>query len=534
MKQEEFFLGQSPLPTDNSKLRVIKVVKLKQSSFAYDMWEWKLNPSNKTYELSSLYHEGVRQYLKSKGYYKRVIDKNNYILVREENNVIEEVSEEDIKNALKSYVFSFEKNIEFMYGETKYSIPIEAIRNIYLKQIHNIANSTWLACLDIHETEILKDTKTKSYLVFRNCYVEVTKNAITSKSLSKLLNVCVWKNQIINHDFLYVKERELSHGEYEKFIKNLCNLSSERAKSLQSAIGYLLHVYFDPTKGQAVLIYDEKSCDLRNPAGGTGKGVIVNGVKKVRYTTKIDGKSYRSDDKFKFSKVCPSTQVLWIDETNPQFRFDDLFSCLTDGWEIERKFKNKFDIPPKDSPKVVICSNKILDNSGTSNKRRQFVIEISDYYSKKIIVGNEQPIEAEHGILFENWSNLEWNKFYSFMLECLMCYFENGLFACCTKNIQQNLLKQKTCDEFIEFITSELSINEPIDIKMKFQSYKNFYCSDDSRFMQRKFTNWIKLYADSIQCDFIRVSKSNTCQFYMLKPKVKEQGNNNIKIEGGE
>ena len=132
--------------------------------------------------------------------------------------------------------------------------------------------------------------------------------------------------------------------------------------------------------------------------GGTGNGLIANAIKQLRNIAKVDGKLLNTTNRFKFELVNPDSQIVWIDDPKKDFEFETLFSCLTDGWTIERKYLPQFFIKPEDSPKVLICSNVVLNRKGTSNKRRQFIVELNDYYSSKFVTGNESPIEEEHGI----------------------------------------------------------------------------------------------------------------------------------------
>ena len=521
---------ESPKPIDDMPdIKIIprqakkEPIYLKDSSFAFDLFEFKWNVTLKKYEISGLYYEGMRNLINSKGFYKRQLTNDTHIYVKLVNNIIEEVTPDAINDEVRMYVDGLPKSIKFEYNDEKFSIPHEVLRNTYLKQHHNIINQKWLTNLEKHTTPILKDTEKTAYFVFDNCFVEVTKDGIQTKDVSVLNGFCIWKDQIIKHSFQYKEDRMGDLGEFEKFIHNVCNNDPQRINALCSAIGYLLHNHFDPTKGQVVLLYDEKLTDTKNPQGGTGKGLIVSSIRILRKTAKIDGKNYKSDDKFKFSNVTPSTQLVWIDETNKYFDFKDLFSCTTDGWQVERKFQNKFDISPKDSPKIVICSNTILDNKGSSNKRRQFIIELSDYYSCKIITGTEEPIKDEHGVLFsDEWDKTEWNNFFSLMLDCSQNYLTNGLCNYQRINVELNLLKQQTCDEFMEYvINTPPPLNESFDIRGIFDQFKASYFGEDSQLKQRTFTNWIKKYCSAKNYQFGNSGKSNGVIFYLIR----DQGN---------
>lgn len=69
---------------------------------------------------------------------------------------------------------------------------------------------------------------------------------------------------------------------------------------MKTAIGYLLHFYCRESEGQAVIFYDEAVTDTRTPMGGTGKGVLMSAIKAIRNVAKIDGKHFKSENRFLF------------------------------------------------------------------------------------------------------------------------------------------------------------------------------------------------------------------------------------------
>lgn len=513
------FLGQNPNKINKSKHRIITPVYLSDGLMAYDLWRFKYNSKTEKYVISSLYYEGMREFINTLDYYKRFLTDKDHIYIKEVNNVIHEVVASTLNDEVRSYIDDDKKPLNVELDKEEYSIPRATLKEIYLRQYHNIINDNWLTNIQKHTKPILKDEEDTSFFVFENCFVEVTKDGVKEKNLSDLKDKCVWKDQVINHNFEYYSGEE--QGEFEKFIVNVCNHEADRVKALCSAIGYLLHNYFSPSNGKAVLLYDEALATIIIPNGGTGKGIIAKAIKIMRSVAKVDGKQYKSDDKFKWSNVNPSTQLVWIDETSKEFDFKDLFSCLTDGWSIERKYLNKFDIAPEDSPKVLICSNTIIPNKGGSNLRRQFIVELSDHYSKKIIKGTEEPIKEEHGMLFsKDWSIDEWNKFYSFMLECSQLYLKYGLCDYKKKNVEENLLIQSTCEEFMEYVNSTPPpLDTKLDIKKMFTEFKQGYLGDDTRIVQRTFTNYLKKYCGAYSLDFKQTSKYNGYPVYQISKK---------------
>jgi hypothetical protein len=159
-----------------------------------------------------------------------------------------------------------------------------------------------------------------------------------------------------------------------------------------------------------------------------------------------------------------------------------------------------------------------LDNKGSSNKRRQFVVELSNYYSRRIITGSEKPIEDEHGVLFsKEWTNKEWNLFYSFMLECAMYYLENGLVNYERKNVELNLLKQRTNAEFMDYIlNTPPPIDTPINLNELFTDFKINYLGNDENFKQRTFTNFLKRYCEAKNYVLVLNSNINKIRTYKI------------------
>ena len=107
---------------------------LTPTSFAYDIIQFKYDSKHNRYELSGIYHEGVRDYLASVGIFKRYINKEKAILIKQVGCFIEEISPENVKDIFQEYVFSLEETVTFTHKEVEYKIPSEAIRNYYLKQ----------------------------------------------------------------------------------------------------------------------------------------------------------------------------------------------------------------------------------------------------------------------------------------------------------------------------------------------------------------------------------------------------------------
>lgn len=499
---------------DSYSVKNHQAVYLTENSFAYDFLEFKYDNKKHIFELKNIHHVGVKNFLASQGIFKRYLNKNKAIIIKQKDCFIEEISSENAKDVFQKYVFSFEENFVFTYQDKEYSIPAQTVRNIFLKQSNLFFNERWMEHLEEHTIPLLKDTKKYCYFVFNNAFVQISKkDKIESFPLALISEKCIWASQRINRDFR--KDLNFKDNPFVKFFRNVTRGIEKRDESLMSAFGYLLHNYFSPADGKAVFLYDEALTDKFKPMGGTGKGLCANALAKMRACIKIDGKNLDMTNRFRFELIKPGTQIAWIDETRPDFKFESLFSCLTDGWTVERKYLPQFFIAPEDSPKVLICSNTIITNVGSSFKRRQFIVELNDYYSKKIMTGHEKPIEDEHGILFgEQWSQSDWDQFHTFMMTCVQFYFENGLVGYELKNVTTNLLQQKTSEDFVEWCNDQnFQVGNLYNNKALFDDYISRYFESESDFKQRKFTNWLKFYGSAHSLKYINQSSNGESKF---------------------
>ena len=495
----------------------IKIRELSCISFNYSILLFNYIPSVKLFEFNSLCWDEARNLLHDAGFAKRKLG-NVYIYIQQVGCIIKEVTPEIMRNFVTRFIESIKEDFAFKHWGIRYTIPIGAVREIYLKNSNKVINSSWLEHLQIHETPLLKDTADKINIPFKNCIVTISKDGRSAQNWSKSLPFCVWEDQIIDHDFNFFYDFSDSH--FYKFLRNVTNNDDKRLITMKTGIGYLLHHHFSESEGQAVILYDENVTDIDTPMGGSGKGLIVNAIKQVRRVSKIDGKSLEPTNRFRWEPVTVSTQIVWIDDVKPTFDFSLLHSNLTDGWTVERKFLSQFLIPAEDSPKTVICSNSILKGGGTTNKRRQFAIELNDYYSKQLINGDEKPIEDTHGCIFfgKSWSLEDWNSFFMVMLDCAQEYLKNGLVHFKGINIELNRFRQITDSDFASWVNGqEFELGNKYQTKGYYQSFVFLhYGSDTRQFTQRKFTSYLKYFADWKGWKF-KLSPSNGVAHFMFQ-----------------
>lgn len=506
---------------DSEKYALIEIsdnsegaIYLTQLTFSYGILHFKYARELKLFVLSSLAMSGVLTELHKEGFARRKIGKG-YTLIQVKGSIISEVNPEIMRNFMTAYVNAIKEDISFTYKGQPYDIPALAIKETYFRNSNNIFNDTWLEHLEIHDSPVLKDTEFEMYFPFTNGLVKVSKDGIKIESWENISGTCVWQDQLINRDFTHIKD--CKSAEFYKFLLNVTNKVPARIATVLAGIGYLLHHYFRESEGQALVLYDESVTDISNPMGGTGKGLIVQALKQCRSVAKLDGKHLDPANKFKYEGVTPSSQIVWLDDVKPDFPFEMLHSNLSDGWTIERKYHSQFFIEPKNSPKTVICSNSIIKGGGTTNKRRLFAIELSDFYSKQIIRGDEKPIEDTHNGLFfsaSSWDTLQYNMFYSIMFGAAHKYLNTGLVPFEGININLNRFRQATNEDFASWVVlKNFKANKPYDTKHYYDEFVAMFYGFIHAIGQRTFTGFLKEYSIYKRWSF-KITRSNGVAFF--------------------
>ena len=485
-------------------------------TFGYGILYFKYSKDAKQFIASSLYLDEIRNALHEAGFAKRKIG-NGFLFIQHNGCIIKEVTPEIMRSYFTDKITSMKEGYSINYKDEQYDIPPETIREIYFKNSNNIFNAAWLEHLQIHDEPILKDTENESYIFFQNSLVTISKGEIKTQTWDNKSGFCIWEDHIIKRDFEYIETNMGSH--FYKFIRNVTDNDNSRFRTMVSGIGYLLHHHFRESEGQAVVFYDQTITDTKTPMGGSGKGLIMNAIKQVKKVSKIDGKHFDTGNRFRWEQISPSTQVVWLDDVKSDFDFSTLHSNLTDGWTIERKHQMQFLIDSKDSPKTAICSNSIIKGGGSTNKRRQFIIELSDFYSRQIIRGDEKPIEQTHGCLFfseTEWTSQEWNLFYSFMIDSCYQYMNNGLIPFVGINIELNRFRQATDSDFAAWVIEQnFEKHHPYETKIYHQLYLAAYYGDIHPIGQRAFSGFLKSYSEYKGWSF-KVHQSNGLSYFQF------------------
>jgi hypothetical protein len=246
---------------------------------------------------------------------------------------------------------------------------------------------------------------------------------------------------VIDRDFAIC---EVTECDFKTFVSNIAGDDSQRVSSMESTIGFLMHGYKNPSYCPAIILNDEVISD--NPEGGTGKGLFVNALSKIKKTVTIDGKSFNFDKSFAYQTVNVGTQVLCFDDVKKHFDFERLFSVVTEGLTVEKKNKDAIKLPFNRSPKIMITTNYAIKGKGNSFERRKWELEFRQFYSKEFT-----PFVEFGRMLFNDWDEEEWCKFDNYMINNLKSYLSTGLIKSTFVNLKVRKLSAETCHEFIDW-----------------------------------------------------------------------------------
>ncbi len=500
-----------------------EVIDLRVNEAACDMWTFDFDHRAKEWVIDRIYQSGVLSYLEGQQFAKRYRpDGISTFLIRGET-VIENASVTLMRDSVRAYIEADPHPLES--GEL--SATYESRLEIYNRQQHLIINPTGLEGLRTHDRPLLRDTATTCYVPYENGIVEITKMGIVLQPYKILHGSCVWQSQVLRRQFNADANGEDSH--IAQFIQNISNGELDRIRAKRSAIGYLIHHHGNPAEGQAIICYDEEITNASKPEGGTGKGLFGNAIRQIRPVAVIDGKKHDPNDKFNFQQVNQDTAVVWIDDPivnhpKPERRFslEQFFSKLTEGWSIEKKHQQEFRIPPHEGPKLLISSNVVMSNEGSSNVRRQFILEFSNHYKKQIRDGNEKPIVAEHGCVFfsEDWDAQEWQRFDRYMMGCVLEYMREGLQPCTPRSANQNHLRQTAGEDFYDWVTTHqgtgLVAGQEYSRDELLREYRTYAGLSDTQVQPRGFTNNVTQYAKSKGWKYERGRGQRNISFTLL------------------
>ncbi len=375
-----------------------------------------------------------RDFLIAKGVYRYHVEKE-WILIRVENNIVEEIQKDELKRIVMSYV---EDMKEFEVWE------------VLANRVASVFADEYLELIPALDVTFYRDDRNSMSLFFLNGVVKITRTSIELIEWADFGGY-VWRSKVLKRSIeLKTDLSKAIKNDFVTFLENISKKDNDRFKTIATAIGYLIHGFKDKSNIPAIILNDEVISD--EPEGGTGKGIIVDCVARFKTVDIIDGKLFDFADKFRYQTVNLDTDIVFFDDIEKNFKFTKLFSSLTTGLDVEKKSGLKFKMPFESSPKFVISTNYAVLGEGNSNARRKFEIEIAQYYSKGFT-----PFNEFGKLLIDDFTPEEFNNFDNFIIRCCMTYLIIGLADQALINQPLKQLYAAVSHEFVDFMNEEFA-----------------------------------------------------------------------------
>ena len=403
--------------------------------FTVPFFDEKLNKEGQI--VITINNESLIVFWETLGYKKVNDENNNYKLVLvKRGSIVKEIKEHVLRNEIRDYTKQInKKSVWAKFLERDYVVKklFESFNTIAMNR--NTGNET------------------TGYLYYQNVILKVTSDKIDFIDYENFEGY-VWEEEIIKRDFVLI---EKGYCVFRDFIMLIASEDPERFKSIISIIGYLIHSFKNPSCAKAIILMDsEIDVEFNEANGGTGKSLIGKAVGQIVPNLFIDGKTMKSQDKFRLSGLNSHHRIIFFDDVKKDFDFESLYPIITGDLYIEKKYKNAIVIPSSETPKILITSNYVVKGGGgNAEKRRKVEYEVSTYF-KNVLTPKE---EFGHQ-LFDDWDEEEWTKFDNFMLVALQYYLKKGLLEPKSINIDFNRLKIETSVDFIDFMDNLISMPE--------------------------------------------------------------------------
>ena len=275
--------------------------------------------------------------------------------------------------------------------------------------------------------EYYRDSKHGFGLPFQNGFFffnDIDELKIQKKDYSEV-NGFFTPHGIQKREFNYTDEKGMFEFFIERISTGMRDPGEDRSDvdAFMSMLGYLCTSYKTFTECPGIVLTDEGANDeTRN--GGRGKTMIGMAIKEVTKVMWKGGNEFVGSYIHNFADLNESYRVYVLDDVPASFNFNDLYTNITGGINIQPKGTMGRMIDFKDSPKFLITSNWLFryDENDASTNRRFVEYKIKPYYNLTYTP------KTEFGCtFFEDWDQEEWCRFYSFIFRCVHLYLVHGL-----------------------------------------------------------------------------------------------------------
>jgi len=474
--------------------------------------EAKLKDKIETFWSTDMNGEDVKIYfepekyinwLSGNGFHRYAYTPGDYVFIRIDNNKVKQVFVPDIRAFVFTYVSNLPARFDLISREQLY-------KYVFNNNTKFFSDST-LEMLTELPIKFLRDTPEMCYLFFRNCIVRVERDGKAEQLSYGKLDGVIWESQIIDRHYTEIYDfAAVENCEFLRFIRNILGGNEQNIVALMSVVGYMIHDHKNRAYSPAVILNDKKISN-DDAEGGTGKGIFCQLFRHYRNVVTFDGKTWSIDKSFAFQRVDLDTKIIIIDDIQRGFDFEKLFSVITEGIPVEKKNKQEFFIPFEQSPKVICNTNYAIKGKGSSHERRRIEFEFESYYTPTFT-----PLDDFGHLLFDGWSQQEWELVDNFVIRCISFYLGNRITKPENHNLKEKIFEQNTCHEFKEWCEECLQVGTRYNRKIKMEEFNS---EMGMRVSMKAFSKWLGYYAKYLDCtyDVVRTGAEQAFYFELVQ-----------------
>ena len=455
----------------------------------------------------------ITELIKTLGYYRYRAPEGGIQFIRILDKKISVVEDEDIMFAVKQYIKDLPPLHARYTNDTDgttidYTITADALLDDFYEQQNALFAGHFLTNITPDDDIIIqRDEPHRTYFYFEDTVVVATPDGIQRIPYSDLRGY-VWQSAILPIRYIDIRDRT---SDFEQFCLNICGRNPDRLRSLQSLLGYLTHDFYE-TDLKAVIFTDvNEDGDGNNlNAGGTGKGIIGKALSHMlnrnasdaRYVA-IGGKDLDMEKDTRYALADISTQLLHLEDVKKNFNLEALYNDITDGAKFRRPYQIK---PIIKKVKFMLSTNRTLNISDTSTRRRVIIFELYNYYNDI-----HTPEDDFHRRFFESqWDTVDWLLFYQFMIRSAVIYHQEGVIKPDEIYYSARRLRESTNADFLYWFAGIISKNETAERRLikraYFDAFKEKYPeygTGKNAITQNAFTAWCKRYLDAYKIPYI-------------------------------
>jgi len=330
---------------------------------------------------------------------------------------------------------------------------------------HDLPTNNRSTLRERDDLDFSKGTATAQYFHFRNCWVEVTGEKITTHRYTDPADHYVWDDNIIQHDYrLFDDMFSIGTDEDGRYIVS-CPQNARASKLLSflvntsrlywrkkdefgeelteeeiaeenllfasriANLGYLLTSYKSESEAWATICQDSAMAESADECNGrSGKSFYFRVVGKMAKTFTIDAATTSfKDPRFIFDGVSSDTDLVLIDECPRKFNYNFVYGLITGDFRIEEKNRHSYVIPFSQSPKIGLGTNFTISRHDPSTEGRIWPQPFSDYYHVKTPTNDyleSRSIRDDFGqnLMGTDYSEEDWQLDFALMTQCVRFY----------------------------------------------------------------------------------------------------------------